>query len=226
MKTRLLFATIVLILASLALDAAENRQWSDWFELDGGQPLPAIRDEQTHLFLDLDNGRIASVLLAKIESQEPSHLPGDDYIVAVTAVDFPGATIPVWASYGRFAIAAADLVEGSGDELLIVSQQGRGSPLFAPVLQVWAFEKTGRRKLLQLEVGSFVSPCALWRDQVRVVGKTKPRSLHLVRQVFSESCPETPEVSAARSVAERELRFSVRDGRFELVQGGQTSDAK
>lgn len=218
MNVLLPLAMTLLLLASPPLGEAKNKEWSDWFRLEGGQPLTVMSSPGASFSIHLEDGTLANVQILGVEPHMPGHLQGDDFSVTITAGRSHLAALRMWASYGHFAIALADLVNGPGDELLIVSQHGRGSPLFKPVLQVWALDKVGPRQIAELEVGSFVSPCAFWREQVILAGREKPHSLRLLRQIASDTCPETPEVTAARNVAEREMTFSRADGRFVLVE--------
>ncbi len=168
----------------------------------------------------LDDGSTATIRIREATSRQQGHLQGDDYVLDIAVPAGAPVQIPLWASYGRLAVALADLVNGAGDEILVVSQHGRGSPLFAPVLQVWSISRGQTQRIGEFQVGGFIDTCAWWRDKVVVLEGEKPRSVRLDREVESSGCPESADVKSALHAPGRDLRWSAASGRFEAVEKG------
>lgn len=114
---------------------------------------------------------------------------GDDYFVEI--VDAEGrikTSIHLWACYGWFQIATSDLIGGPADELLLISQQERGT-LFSPQLQIWSVEGVSPVEIARITISGSISTCGRWEYEVYISGTKKPRELKLKRRLSAtEGC--------------------------------------
>ena len=101
------------------------------------------------------------------------------------------AHLHLWAAYGNFDVIPVDLVDGPGDELVIVRMHQRAAPPPGPDLKLWKVGATKPTDLIQrkgddelfflggrlLTVEGAV-PCAQWRTRLTVnLDAPKPRPL-------------------------------------------------
>lgn len=99
----------------------------------------------------------------------------------------------LWAAYGDFEIIPVDLVDGPGDELIIIRNENRGSPPLGRQLLIW---KLGGKKPLELMTDKdfFIASwfngccCSSWRDTLYVQEASKPRDLILKKTIGAELC--------------------------------------
>jgi hypothetical protein len=157
------------------------------------------------------------------EPNDSLKLQGDDYFVEVT--DAKGrvkASIHLWASYGWFQIAASDLVGGPADELLLISQQIRGT-VFSPQLQIWSVEGARPVEIARMIISGSISTCGRWEYDVHISGMKTPRELKMKRRLSAaEGCDQVIE-DADRLTADipekRTYKFS--RGKYREVIGGR-----
>src|SRR5262249_3390009 len=146
-----------------------------------------------------------------------------DYFVEV--VDAEGrikATIHLWASYGWFQIATSDLVGGPADELLLISQQVRGT-LFSPQLQIWSVEGTRPVEIARMIISGGISTCGRWEYEVHISGTKKPRELKLKRRLLAaEGCNHVIEDAERLTAAIPEARaYKFSRGKYREVGSGK-----
>src|SRR5688572_11005812 len=129
------------------------REWTEdfwdspWVFNQRGRALPRLQSAREQprnrlLSIRLDDGSQA-VLQAHSEDPEP-------YRVEVT--DRQGkvlARMPLWATYGRFDIVPADLVDGPGDELIIITIPTRSSPPAGYDINIWKIGETKPVELIE-----------------------------------------------------------------------------
>jgi hypothetical protein len=99
----------------------------------------------------------------------------------------------LWAAYGGFEIIPIDLVDGPGDELIIIRIPNRGSPSVGRQLRIW---KIGGKKPIELMsdmdflVASWLNGCccSIWRDTLYIAEGSKPPSLILKKTIGANAC--------------------------------------
>lgn len=98
-------------------------------------------------------------------------------------------TFDLWAAYGNFQCIPVDLVGGTGDELLILRQPNRGSPIFNYELIILKLEGNQLMELGRAEqVGEWYQCCcSIQRDNIIIAGPIGQRKLLLEREVRAES---------------------------------------
>lgn len=172
------------------------------------------------LHIRLSNGTTGSVIVEKMDlkdvvftKDDSLRLEGDDFRIRVkNSSGKESAAFHLWASYGWFQIVAADLVGSSADELLIVTQQVRGT-VFRPMLQVWNLEGKKPVKIGQVQLGDYISPCNWWVSQVLISGTRKPHNLILRRRGGAfEGCSYMKDPDAAS--APSSLRYSLVEKKY------------
>src|SRR6185503_3067040 len=95
------------------------------------------------------------------------------------------ARMHLWAAYGKFQIVPIDLVDGPGDELLIVRVPAHASPPVGYDLKIWKIGQTkpvelgGSERVANLLI-TFPIGCARWRTFLSIDStEAKPRSIAL-----------------------------------------------
>ena len=89
----------------------------------------------------------------------------------------------LWAAYGKFQIIAVDLVDGPGDELVVVRVPAHASPPIGHDLKIWKLGPTAPVELTEpIKVadifGTELIGCARWRTHLFVnLGEVKPRTV-------------------------------------------------
>jgi hypothetical protein len=139
------------------------------------------------LSMRLDDGSQAILQVhSKDDEQSGCTAKGECYWVEVT--DRQGKILarrPLWATYGRFDIVPADLVDGPGDELIIITIPTRSSPPAGYEINIWKIGETKPVELIEplRLAGVFASNligCARWRSRVIVdATSSKPRAVTL-----------------------------------------------
>ena len=98
------------------------------------------------------------------------------------------ARLHLWAAYGTFDIVPIDLVDGAGDELVIVRIPAHSAPPIGPDLKIWKPGPTAPIVLAEpLRVAGYLTtagggaiPCARWRVRLLVdPAAAKPRAIQL-----------------------------------------------
>lgn len=187
---------------------SRDRHWRPVKTIDNSY----LRARRGPLAIRLDGGRRGFVSIrqqacagaADCSPADCGCFAEDSYMVRVT--DDRGrkvAETQLWAAYGNYQLAAADLLGGDGDELLVVRQPNRGSPVYRYDLKVM---RIGGKKIA--EIGRIESicdwlyccGCSVWRDDVTIVGNAKPYDLTLRRRVLQlNGCAEgEPEKEVGR----------------------------
>ena len=155
------------------------------------------------------------------------------WIDVINSTGKTSAHLHLWAAYGSFDVVPIDLVDGRGDELIIVRTPQHAAPPHGPDLKIWKLD-TGRAvDLLDrleewFDVAGYVGtvqgaiPCARWQTRLVVdLGTARPRSIRLLPGFAAEDWPESGCLlsdEGAKQVAElrrdRRLRFA--DGKYRL----------
>jgi len=122
-------------------------------------------------------------------------LERDSYWIAVS--DARGrsvARLHLWAAYGKFQIVPVDLIDGVGDELLIVRVPNHSSPPIGYDLKIWKLgpakpiELGGSERVANL-LGTRPIGCARWRTFLSIDRtEAKPRSITLRTDFGSTPC--------------------------------------
>jgi hypothetical protein len=151
------------------------------------------------------------------------------------------ARLPLSAAYGVFDLVPVDLVDGPGDELVIVQIPTHASPPIGIDLRIWKLGATVSVDLVEpLRVAGYLEtieravPCARWRVHLLLDPlAAKPRRISLVGEFAAEVDPSQPmwichlsrrgAKGAAALRRGENLRFS--DGRYRLrANHGPTAD--
>jgi hypothetical protein len=113
--------------------------------------------------------------------------PGESYFIVAT--NSSGAVVSrlhLWAAYNDFEVVPVDLIDGPGDELVVVRTVAHGSPRMGNDLKIWKLGEGQPSELLQpdFSVGAptstFPFACVFWRtDAVVDLSQPKPRSIQL-----------------------------------------------
>jgi hypothetical protein len=194
----------------------------------------------------LDDGSTGT-LRVRSDPSEPCGSAADICLAEIFWIDIEdeaGGTVAHWrlsAAYGVFDLVPIDLVDGSGDELVIVRIPGHASPPLGIELRIWKLGATVPVDLVEpLRVAGYLDtveravPCVRWRVHLLLdplVGK--PRRISLVGEFAVEVDPSDPTWSchlnrrgangAAALRRGENLRFS--DGRYRLrANRGTTAD--
>lgn len=159
------------------------------------------RLKKGRLEIHLDDGSIGALTVERRECRPGEDCgpfdcgcfagAGDSYWVHVR--DATGRRVTdfhLWAAYGNFQIVAADLVGGRGDELLILRQPNRGSPMYRYDLTIF---RLGGAKPVELGSLGYVCEwlnccCSAWRDNIYIEGSGKPHRLVLHREIMADPC--------------------------------------
>jgi hypothetical protein len=124
-------------------------------------------------------------------------------------------TIPLWAAYGLFRIAVADVVGGQGDEIFVIRWPNRGTFSIHYDLHVWCIR--GRRLIDLGNVGEIVGGgyygCLLWRENIYVMKANKNRAI-MLRKEFIRTGPLLPGCDKPVR-AQRLIRFNKQANKFE-----------
>ena len=132
------------------------------------------------------------------------------------------ARMHLWAAYGIFQIVPIDLIDGPGDELLIVRVPAHSSPPAGYDLKIWKIGRTkpveigGSERVAKL-FGSNPIGCARWRTLLSIDRtEAKPRSIALRTRFGSTPCCriETEEPNLAGMRRGQVLRFDAARGKY------------
>jgi hypothetical protein len=170
------------------------------------------------LALRLEDGTLGKVTVEDVV-QDPNvtHF-ADDYIIRVLSSRRETlAAIPLEASYSIFQLTVADIVGGPGEEILVVSQQGRGSTVLYRILQIYSLEGKKVIDRGHFGIATFVTNCAFWNEAVIIPKTGKPMALGLARAFYTKDCPQEPELTKAQNQPPRSLRFSEKLGSYEMI---------
>lgn len=194
--------------------------------------LKGIDNSDGHLKKDklkirMDDGSLGTLIVEQRECQPGEDCApfdcgcfanaGDSYWVHVK--DARGRKVTdfhLWAAYGNFQIIATDLIGGRGDELLVLREPNRGSPMYRYDLKIL---QLGRAKPIELGSIGYVCDwldccCSVWRDNIYVSGSGKPRRLILRREISAAPC--CPGVKRTDEVGRRRVfRFSALRRKYE-----------
>ena len=132
------------------------------------------------------------------------------------------ARMHLWAAYGKFQIVPVDLIDGPGDELLIVRVPAHSSPPAGYDLKIW---KIGRTKPVEIGASERVAKlldsnpigCARWRTLLSIdPAEAKPRAIALRTEFGSTPCCriETEEANLAGMRRGQVLRFDSGRGKY------------
>ena len=133
------------------------------------------------------------------------------------------AHMNLWAAYGMFQVIPVDLVDGPGDELLIVRVPAHAAPPIGYDLKIWKIGATRPVVLADGErvAGSMVTEpiaCARWRTRLFVDRSApKPRAIALRTEIGSAGCcrianEDTTRVAGLRR--DRTLQFDTVLGHY------------
>ena len=132
------------------------------------------------------------------------------------------ARMHLWAGYGKFQIVPIDLIDGPGDELLIVRVPAHSSPPAGYDLKIWKIGRTkpveigGSERVAKLFVSNPIG-CARWRTFLSIdPTAAKPRSIALRTGFGSTPCCriETEEPNLAGMRRGQVLRFDAALGKY------------
>jgi hypothetical protein len=133
------------------------------------------------------------------------------------------AHMHLWAAYGKFQIVPVDLIDGVGDELLIVRVPAHSSPPIGYDLKIWKIGATtpveiGGSERLANTFNSLPFGCARWRD-VMSIDRTaaKPRPITLQTEFGAPACCHVYAEDAAEVADLRRdhvLRFDAASGKY------------
>lgn len=152
------------------------------------------------LKITLDDGGTGTVTVRQegCTSTEPCPpadcgcLANDSHWIEVTGPDGQMiARIHLWAAYSAFDIIPIDLVDGPGDELLIIRILGRSSPPNGHTLKAVKIGADGGVDLLPSytiagNLPSIPMSCGRWRARLVIADEPKPRSIAVSREVVLE----------------------------------------
>jgi hypothetical protein len=166
---------------------------------DGGQQLAKAR-----VPIGLDDGSTGWLTVSQEPCTDVQRCGGsrddcgcfefDSYWITVRAADgHRVARLHLWAAYGIFDVVPVDLVDGRGDEIVIVRVPAHSSPGTGPDLKIWKVQATQPIDLSPadgagnaLPVAGYVEtmegayPCARWRTRLVIDPESaKPRSIAL-----------------------------------------------
>ena len=179
--------------------------------------------------LHLDDGTIGtlSVTAGPCNGQEcgPDDCgclsPDSYWIDAVDSAGHRVAHLHLWAAYGVFDVVPVDLIDGPGDELVIVRTPAHSAPPHPPDLKIWKIRSRRPTDLVaggeqewfagRFDSGDGAVFCTNWRSRLFVdpdAAKPKPISLR-VDFASAPGCQLNPNGAAQlkRSNHERVLRY-------------------
>ena len=168
-----------------------------WVVDQRGSPLSSLRHTRPfsgeQIAIRLDDGRRGRLRVSVGPCATPAEcepfdcgcpLKDESYWIEIINAD--GVRIArqhLWAAYGDFDIMPVDLVDGPGDELIIVRVPGHSSPPAGHDMKIWQLRPS---KVIDLVVPTAVAGllesrpmgCARWRAQLIVDSAAqKPRAL-------------------------------------------------
>ncbi len=132
------------------------------------------------------------------------------------------ARMHLWAAYGIFQIIPVDLIDGPGDELMIVRVPAHSSPPIGYDLKIWKIGQTkptvlgGQDRVAKL-LGSYPIGCARWRTLLSVATGAKPRPITLRTEFGAAPCCRIVDEEAAliRNLRQGQvLRFDADQGKY------------
>jgi hypothetical protein len=124
------------------------------------------------------------------------------------------ARMHLWAAYGVFDIVAVDLIDGPGDELVIVRVPSHASPPIGHDLKLWKVGPTMPVELTQPIslagiFGTQLIGCARWRTHLFVdLSESKPRTVAL-RSEFAATVAGFPATAVCRLEAQESSRVAI-----------------
>ena len=130
------------------------------------------------------------------------------------------ATTLLWAAYGTFDVIPVDLVDGPGDELLIVRSLGRSSPPNGMDLKILRIEGTQLRELLATHqiAGNFSGRpmvCGQWRSRVVIDAEArKPRPIRLDNEIIVAAGCTLDAPADADEMRRRSTTLGLQGGRY------------
>jgi hypothetical protein len=169
-----------------------------WLVDQRGSPVSSLRHTMhpssgEQIAIRLDDGRRGTLRVSAGSCATPAECepfdcgcPLKDESYWVEIMDAEGVQIArqhLWAAYGDFDIMPVDLVDGPGDELIIVRVPGHSSPPAGHDLKIWQLRAN---KVIDLVGATAVAGllesrpmgCARWRAQLIVDSAApKPRAL-------------------------------------------------
>jgi hypothetical protein len=176
-----------------ARTATTERVMPRFFTTDqqfGDGPLP-----NKPLRLRLDDGLFGTMQVEagpcagdECEPDDCGCLNDDGFWINVT--DSAGRRVAhfhLWAAYGRFDVVPVDLIDGPGDELIIVRIPRHSVPKQGLDLKIWKLGSVKPMELVErikvadsLDYVTGAEPCAVWKTRLIVgVAEHKPRSITL-----------------------------------------------
>jgi hypothetical protein len=200
---------LVLILAGATIGAGastvDSRSWGKpWlYMLDGDttSAVPALHNSPAQqvprrsLPIRLDDGTLGTARIkwhpCPIDHNDaPPCEKWETYWIVVTdSHSRTVSTVEFYAAYGAFDVVPVDLVDGPGDELVVVRIPAHSSPPIGYDLMIWQLEK--KRSIVLLtepiqvagligSVGTSAISCGSWKNPVVIdSAEAKPRSLTL-----------------------------------------------
>ncbi len=188
---------------------------------------PLTQDVQ----IRLDDGHIATLRAEQracdpADNCEPSDcgcLRDDSYWLTVK--DTQGRVVGrvhLWAAYGDLQIIPVDLVDGPGDELLVVRMGARSSPPSGHDLKVLKLAGATPVELLSSHriAGTLAGTpmaCGRWRSRLSVnPEETKPRSIRIHQEVLIPRDCVIDNASDAEAIRKQQPVLTYSDGRYAL----------
>ena len=194
------------------------------------------------VFFHLDDGTVGTLHVYAGACVNPAECGGprddcgcfesDSYWIDV--LDLTGRTVAhlhLWAAYGDFDVVPVDLVDGRGDELVIVRRPAHSAPPTGLDLRIWKLSSARAEPLLaeqSLAVSGYLQtvegavPCATWRTRLLIDrSSTKPRTIALRADFAVDDWPESgchPSNAGTQDMnhLKRERRLQFEDGHYHL----------
>lgn len=181
-----LLACLLTLLATSTSDQDPHYGRSRFHDAETGRPVPFIGAVDQARPIELEGGKTGSFEVVSGFPGEPS----DDYVLVVKSSEGRVvARMPLRACYGLFQVVAMDLLPGPPEELMVISQQVRGSPAYDARLEIWSPVGEEGRSLGRFRVGRTISTCGdLFTEDV-YLGRGLTRDMMLERSVEAGRCP-------------------------------------
>ena len=155
-------------------------------------------------------------------------LPDSYWIDAVDSVGHRIAHLHLWAAYGVFDVVPVDLIDGPGDELVIVRTPAHSAPPHPPDLKIWKIKSRRPTNLVaggeqewfagRLDSGDGAIFCTDWRSRLFVnpdAPKPRPISLH-VDLAAAPGCQLNPNGGAQLKQINHERVLQYQAGTYHL----------
>jgi hypothetical protein len=194
-------------------------------------PLHTVGTQAGPIPIRLDDGTTGALRVAGGPCEPQDHCSGPN--IDSFWIDTAGSSgreiqrLHFFAAYGAFQIVPVDLVEGPGDELLILHMSEHAAPPIGYDIKIWAIDQARPRELANSEhVAGWLPvrgshravPCVRWKMTFSVDPATpKPRPLDVRIDVGAmNDCPieEKTGIAVDELQPRESLRFNVATGKF------------